>query len=141
MSLNLIDQDSLAVAAQTLESLPLKSQEASNPWMWVAIAEFVLILMILVTLKFKSTNDPAKKFKKDALDQDVDFNNILNSSFNSGPLYKDLKVKCHPDRFATNPELNAIADELFQEITRNKLNLKKLNELKLEAEQKLNIKF
>jgi hypothetical protein len=52
-----------------------------------------------------------------------------------------LKVKCHPDRFATDAEKNVIAENIFQEITKNKTNVKRLIELKEEAKQKLNINF
>jgi len=56
-----------------------------------------------------------------SLKQDIDFDNIINSSFNSLELYDKLKVKCHPDRFPKDKEINIIAENLFQEITRIKI--------------------
>ena len=56
-------------------------------------------------------------------------------------LYDELKVKCHPDRFPTDKEKNTIAENIFQEISKNKNNVKRLLELKEEASQKLNINF
>ena len=86
------------------------------------------------------SKDTAKRrFKKDALGQDVDFDNIIDSSFNSAHLYDELKVKCHPDCFPTDMEKNAIAVGIFQEISKNRNNVKRLLELKEEAIQKLNI--
>jgi hypothetical protein len=90
---------------------------------------------------FKRQETAKTKFKSDSLKQNIDFDNIINSSFNSIQLYDQLKVKCHPDRFPTDKEKNAIADSLFQEVTRNRTNVKRLIELKEEAKQKLNINF
>jgi len=73
--------------------------------------------------------------------QEVDFDNIIISSFNSTALYNELKVKCHPDRFATDEEKTIIAENIFQEISKNKTNMKKLLELKEEAKMKLNVNF
>ncbi len=91
--------------------------------------------------KLKSKVTAKQQFKSESLKQDIDFNNIINSSFNSIKLYDELKVKCHPDRFPTDREKNIIAENLFQEISKNKTNVKRLLELKEEAIQKLNINF
>ena len=56
-------------------------------------------------------------------------------------MYDELKVKCHPDLFSTDKEKNLIAENLFQEITKNQTNAKRLIELKEEAKQKLDINF
>ncbi len=66
---------------------------------------------------------------------------MINSSFNSQQLYDELKKKCHPDRFPNDNDKNSIAINLFQEISENKNNSKRLLELKEIAEQKLQIKF
>jgi len=73
------------------------------------------------------------------LDNSIDFDNIINSSFNSNEVYNELKVKCHPDRFPNDDVKNTIAENLFQEITKNKNNIKRLLELKEKAKQELNI--
>ncbi len=110
-----------------------------NYWMWLSIIEFVIIIFFLLKIKSKSKNTAKMKFKNDSLKQNIDFDNIINSSFNSTQLYDQLKVKCHPDRFPNDEERNSIAQLIFQEITKNKTNIKRLRELKEEAKQKLNI--
>lgn len=112
----------------------------SNVWFWIALLEFVLILILLYKLYKRFSKDNAKmKYKTDAMKESVDFDNIMNSSFNSKQLYDQLKVRCHPDRFSTDPAKEKIADSLFQEVTKNKTNHKKLLELKEVAIEKLNI--
>ncbi|MBO6659535.1 MAG: hypothetical protein JJ862_05490 [Roseivirga sp.] len=133
-------QDSLKVAEQAISASSDKG-DSTNIWMWVAVGEFAIIVGLLLAKKLKRKPNAKQRFKEEAKSQDVDFNNIIKSSFHSTELYDILKVKCHPDRFPTDPELNGIADKLFQEITKNKTNHKRLEELKIEAEQKLNINF
>lgn len=133
-------QDSLKVAEQAISASSDKG-DSTNIWMWVAVGEFAIIVGLLLAKKLKRKPNAKQRFKEEAISQDVDFNNIIKSSFHSTELYDILKVKCHPDRFPTDPELNGIADKLFQEITKNKTNHKRLEELKIEAEQKLNINF
>ena len=119
----------------------------NNVWFWVAIAEFSVICFLIIRNKRKKAKkiedviSKKQKFKNEALKNEVDFGNIINSSFNSIQLYDELKVKCHPDRFPNDANKNEIANELFQEITKNKTNYKKLLELKEEAINKLNINF
>lgn len=133
-------QDTLKVAEKAISKTG-ESNDTSNIWMWIAIGEFAVIVGYLLIKKMKRKPNAKQRFKEESLSQDVDFNNIINSSFHSTELYDILKVKCHPDRFPNNPELNAIADKLFQEINKNKTNIKRLEELKIEAQQKLNINF
>ena len=64
-----------------------------------------------------------------------------NSAFNAEPLYKELTRICHPDRFAPDEEKMRIADELFQRITKNRNNIKELQNLRDEMNQKLKIKL
>jgi hypothetical protein len=135
-----IIQDSLKVASEAIT----KSTETSNQtnwWMWLAIAEFGIIAILILSKKLKPKDTARQRFKDESLRQDIDFGNIINSSFNSIQLYDELKVKCHPDRFPTDKEKNIIAENIFQEISKNKNNVKRLLELKEEAKQKLNINF
>jgi hypothetical protein len=133
-------QDSLKVAYQAIGK-SAENPHLTNWWMWIAISEFLIIAFILLKEKLRGKKTAQQKFKTDALKQEVDFNNIINSSFNSMGLYNELKVKCHPDKFATDAVKNAIAENIFQEITKNKTNARRLIELKEEAKQKLNINF
>jgi len=133
-------QDSLKVATEAMTKSP-ETGNSTNWWMWLAIAEFGIIAVLILREKLKPKDTAKQRFKNESLKQDIDFNNIINSSFHSVQLYDELKVKCHPDRFPTDKELNSIAENLFQEITKNKNNVKRLLELKEEAKQKLNINF
>lgn len=69
------------------------------------------------------------------------FRTSSNSSFHATEIYNELKVKCHPDRFIGDVEKNATANRIFQEVTKNKMNYKRLQELKKEAEESLGINF
>lgn len=134
-------QDSLKVAEKVVSQTAESNNNSSNLWMWVAIGEFAIIIGLVIASRIKRKPNAKQKFKEESIAQEVDFNNIINSSFHSNELYDILKVKCHPDRFPTDPNLNEIAEKLFQEITKSKTNVKRLEELKIEAQQKLNINF
>lgn len=131
-------QDSLKLINHTLSNRN-ESQNFINLWMWLAIIEFAIIIYLILKKNNKNKETAKMKFKNDSLKQNIDFDNIINSSFNSIQLYDELKVKCHPDRFPNDEEKNTIAQSIFQEITKNKTNVKRLLELKEEANQKLNI--
>ena len=133
-----IIQDSIKVAGQAITKAT-ETSESTNWWMWLAIAEFGIIAFLILKEKLKPKDTVRQRFKKESLKQNIDFDNIINSSFNSIKLYDELKVKCHPDRFPTDKEKNRIAENIFQEISKNKNNVKRLLELKEEAIQKLNI--
>jgi hypothetical protein len=137
-----IIKDTLKVASETIKkSIASESNGHINLWLWIAIFEFVIIVLLIMKQKIKQKDTIKQKFKKESLEQEIDFNNIINSSFNSKQLYDELKTKCHPDLFPTDMEKNLIAGNLFQEITENQNNAKRLIELKEEAKEKLNINF
>jgi hypothetical protein len=133
-------QDIIKVAGQAITKTTETGQQ-TNWWMWLAIAEFGIIVFLILKEQLKPKDTARQRFKNESLKQDIDFGNIINSSFNSIQLYDELKVKCHPDRFPTDKEKNSIAENIFQEISKNKNNVKRLLELKEEAIQKLNINF
>lgn len=135
-----IIRDTLDVCQHTIASS--QKLDDINWWLWIAGIEFILILFLI----FKRNNSPQiknekQRFKEESMKKDVDFNNIIHSSFHANELYDKLKIKCHPDRFPTNQVQNEIAENIFQEIEKNKTNFKKLLELKQEAESKLDIKI
>ena len=137
-----IIKDTLQVATETInKSITSESNEQINWWLWIAIIEFLVIIFLVLKQNIKPKDSIKQKFKEESLGQEIDFNNIINSSFNSKQLYDELKVKCHPDLFPTDKEKNIIAENIFQEITKNQNNAKRLIELKEEAKQKLNINF
>lgn len=133
-------QDSLKVAETAIKSVT-EIETSLTYWMWLAIGELAIIIALLLARSRRVKSSSKQRFKEESLAQEVDFNNIISSSFHSTELYDKLKVKCHPDRFPSDPELNKNAEDIFQEITKNKTNLKRLQELKIEAQQKLNINF
>lgn len=136
----MVIQDSLDIVNNMLEQNS-ETDKAINFWIWIAILELGIIIFLLLKDRLKPKETAKQKFKNESLKQDVDFNNIINSSFNSNQLYDELKIKCHPDKFPTDKNKNAIAESLFQEISKNKTNVKRLLELKEDAKQKLNINF
>ena len=86
-------------------------------------------------------NERLQRFKNESMNHEIDFNNTISSAFHAEELYDELKVKCHPDRFPMNPEKSRTAEMFFQEITKNKHNMKRLLELKEQAKHELNINF
>ena len=134
-------RDSLQVAEKAITNSSKIVVATTDIWMWIAILEFIIICFLFLTSTLKKKQSSKQRFKDETLGQDIDFNNIINSSFHSTKLYDELKIKCHPDKFYADPKLNSMATKLFQEITKNKTNIRRLQELKLEAQQKLNIKF
>lgn len=133
-------RDSLKLTSEVVGNSP-DTNSGNNLWFWIAIIEFLVIIYLLFKRKPKVKETAKKKFKTESLKGEIDFQNIIDSSFNSVKLYDELKVKCHPDRFPTDKVKNEIADRLFQEINKNKTNTKRLLVLKEEAKQKLNINF
>jgi|LSQX01.1.fsa_nt_gb LPXTG-motif cell wall-anchored protein len=117
------------------------NNESVSIWLWIALIELLIIIFLLFLRKRKKELSKKELFRKDSKEQKIDFDNIINSSFHAQSLYDELIIRCHPDRFPTDFEKNKIALELFQEITENKTDYKKLIELRELAEVKLNIKF
>lgn len=125
------------------DALAQQMDPTTNWWMWAAVVELVVILLLLlIVIKQKKANKAvlsAKRQKiKETLAEEVDFGNVINSSFHASALYDQLIKTYHPDRFPNNEGKRKIAEELSAEIGKNKHNLKKLNELKQRAVQELN---
>lgn len=116
----------------------------SSIWIWLALIEFLIILFLIFKLKRVNNNlafnDVTKKDIKKSQKTDIDMDNLMNSINGSRDLYKTLSKKCHPDRFV-NTEQQGLAEKIFQEISKNKRDFGKLNELKSKAEKELNINF
>lgn len=111
----------------------------SNVWFYISLLELVFIAFLLVG-KLRMMQKKREQ-KREILSKDnIDYDNIIKSSFNSQSLYDSLKKKCHPDRFLEK-EKNAIATEIFARIVENKYNYQALQEIKDDAETKLNIKI
>lgn len=135
--------DTLSQVSSAMESTIVQN---TNIWQWLVWILCVLrIIELFIILKQRRKTKPISIKPIDTLraqvqnDEPIDFKNIMNSAFLSVDLYDKLKVKCHPDRFASDPVKQAVADNLFQRITQNRVNYKVLLELKQEAERKLNV--
>lgn len=116
----------------------------SSIWIWIAIIEFLIILFLIFKLNKVNNNlafnDLTKKDIKKSQKSRIDMDNLMNSINSSRDLYKTLSKKCHPDRFV-NTAKQDLAENIFQEISRNKRDFEKLNKIKLRAEKELNINF
>ena len=115
--------------------------QESDVWFYIAMVEFVIIFFLLLFAFRRGTTRVEKQKLRESIKSDVDFQNIINSSFHATEIYNELKVKCLPDRFIGDVEKNATANRIFQEVTKNKMNYKRLQELKKEAEESLGINF
>ena len=133
-----MEQDTLL---KVMDSISPSAQSASslNYWMIIAIVELVIIILLLVLMR-KPSDDKRSTMKNEVMGEgEIDFANILNSSFNAESIYKELLKKCHPDRFAPDEEKMVIATDLTARITKCKHDIKSLNQLREEAKKKLNI--
>ena len=125
------------------ETLALTDTNSFSIWLWVALAEFVLIMFLLLRAPKKNDlefGDISKSKMKNAKKSEIDMDNLMNSINGSKDLYKQLSRKCHPDRFI-NSEKQKIAEDIFQDISKHKRNYNKLLLLKKQAADQLNIKF
>ena len=113
----------------------------SGPIVFPFQKEFVILLILVLSKKSLPKNERLQRFKNESMNHEIDFNNTISSAFHAEELYDELKVKCHPDRFPMNPEKSRTAEMFFQEITKNKHNMKRLLELKEQAKHELNINF
>ena len=90
-------QDSLNIMAQHTQNNV--SDGRVDWWMWIAIAEFVILLILVLSKKSLPKNERLQRFKNESMNHEIDFNNTISSAFHAEELYDELKVKCHPDRF------------------------------------------
>jgi len=113
-------------------------------WFWLCFAIFILFIIVvhlLLQKKAKACLYDSKNNKFKSTDvQNIDMDNLINSINKSNILYKELICKCHPDRFI-NDTRQKNAEDIFQEITNNKRNYKRLIELKERAIRELNVEL
>lgn len=69
----------------------------------------------------------------------IDMDNVIASMFLCQPIYDKLKIKCHPDRFESDSKKRIEAEDLFQELQKNKNNYAKLKKLELKINDWLNV--
>lgn len=129
--------DTLLVSHEAENALVSTS---SNWLIYLLIGVIIVLLLILffIISNIKMKHSKEYQAKQRILREDqIDWNNTMYV-FKAQELYNQLKVVCHPDRF-TDPQLNSVATDLFQKITKNKTNYKELQKLKEEVIDKLNI--
>ena len=129
--------DTLLVSNEAENTLVSTS---SNWLIYLLIGVIIVLLLILffIISNMKMKHSKEYQAKQRILREDqIDWNNTMYV-FKAQELYNQLKVVCPPDRF-TDPQLNSVATDLFQRITKNKTNYKELQKLKEEAIDKLNI--
>lgn len=110
-----------------------------NWWMLISIVEFAVIIILLLGRVTKHEDKRSHIKQQVKSEGDIDFGNIVNSAFGAEALYKELIRKCHPDRFAPDADKVAVANDITERLGKHKNDIKKLNELKVEAINKLNI--
>ncbi len=138
----------LTISADTTSQIHnIIGSDPYSIWFWVSIGEFFVIILLLLNLKkrkytlaFSDLDKSDVKRIKNTKTQSINMDNLMDNIHGSRKLYKELSNKCHPDRFVNKPE-QTLANEIFQEITENKRNFEKLNEIKVRATNELNIKF
>lgn len=137
---NIMQMDSIQTMVKDTAS---SSGGVHEVWMYVALAEFVLLLFICVPLLWRRRSVSEKEEAKSRIlkEGDIDFANVINSSFKSKSLYDELKRKCHPDKFAEDEALCATATEIFGLMVRHKHDYAALCKLKERARTELHINF
>lgn len=140
--MNLLQQ--IKTDSTVTETIANTQQNAFSIWLWIAIAELFIIIFLIFKLRKKNSNlvfgDLPKDKIRNAKKSNIDMSNLMDSINGSKDLYKELSRSCHPDRFV-NSEKQQIAEKIFQEISKNKRDFKKLSELKQKAISELNIKI
>lgn len=107
---------------------------------WITISIFGLTLILFFIFKKINKNhsfpyDEISNIKK-YRNSNIEMDNLMENINESGNLYKELSRKYHPDRFVNSPN-QYLAQEIFQEITKNKRNVKMLLTLKKRAMEQL----
>jgi len=121
------------------------NMSCSSFWFWFSLAESILIIFLLFRcLKRKSNlafSDVSRtEFENEKGAGEIDMGGLMDSIHGARDLYKELSRECHPDKFVNTPQ-QKVAEEIFQEISLNKRNYKKLIALKDRAINELNLNF
>lgn len=111
-----------------------------DAWTVISALEFAVIMFLIFTaLRRRESTPRMSAMKKNIILEKVDFGNILDSAFHAEELYEQLKVKCHPDRFVGDERKNAAALEIFQQLEKNRHDIKALERLRQRAEDELDV--
>lgn len=111
-----------------------------DAWTIISALEFAVIMFLIFTALRRRVSTPRMSaMKKNIILEKVDFGNILDSAFHAEELYEQLKVKCHPDRFVGDERKNAAALEIFQQLVKNRHDIKALERIRQRAEDELDV--
>lgn len=108
---------------------------------WLGGALAVGAIAALGILRYNKFSKEEKALKQKMKTGEVDFDGVINSAFHSKKLADELKRKCHPDLFSTQPELIGKATEIFALVVKNQYDYKALLKLKERAEKELFVHF
>jgi uncharacterized sporulation protein YeaH/YhbH (DUF444 family) len=118
-----------------IKLLEKSNANSSNIWLFLAVGEFLIIILLFLYINHLKRKNTHTKFEKEILeakDGDINMTDLMLSINKSRELYKELSRKCHPDKHIES-EFQKEIEELFQEITENQRNYVKLVELKEKA--------
>ena len=75
------------------DSIAINGQmsQATSVWLWVAVIE-LLVILYLINQLMRRDRKKRKEVKDKLKSGHIDFENTINSAFNSKPLYDKLKV-------------------------------------------------
>lgn len=132
-------------AVSKIVTNPLHTDSSQiNIFFWLSIIELIIIIVLLLMIRRRREHLPFSYLNKENIKESkeatIDFGNVMNSINRSGELYKELSRKCHPDRFVDS-SLQKLAEEIFQEVSKNKRDFEKLSALKERAINELNLTF
>lgn len=115
---------------ETATNTLVNVQDPTNWWFYVSILLFLYILF----LKYIKKSEAKSSKLKEVQNKDINMDDLMTNINGSRDLYKDMSRKYHPDRFIGDVNHSKV-EELFKEISKNKRNVQKLNEIKIELEQ------
>lgn len=149
MGILLLFTEIISVFGQETDStLITKSQNGSSFPLWIIFLILIIVITIVAFLIYRLKNPQKPKYvfeiPKDwkKKNQQYDFSDVFKGvSGDARILYRELIIKCHPDRFVGDNQKIEIATTLSGEITRNRHNYSKLSELKTKAQEELGIDF
>lgn len=107
-------------------------------WFWLSFIEALIIIKLLFFNNGKANNVFTQIINTTPKADEESMKNMVNSIFLAKQLYDKLKIKYHPDKFS-NEEQKEVANEIFQNLTRNKNNYSALKDIENEAKSKLNV--
>ena len=129
--------DTTNVCLEQTEKMILESVSIS--WFVILVLILIIIIAILFFLLIYRKNEHYSVKSRILNEGDIDFNNIMDSSFKAKELYDKLKKVCHPDKYPKDELLNTKATEIFSLLVKNRYDYSELLKLKEVAKKELNI--